>query len=343
MTGKENVKRAIEFEKPEYLPIVLEFDPDWMNEKNERKVIIIKELFAQLKHDILNPSPFVHSVGEITREGNKSFWFDEWDTGWEDDGFGTKAVTFPLEGGYELLADYKFPQSQLGSHVFHQDMLKENDGSKYIRTNVWFTLFERMWMLRGFENMLMDPYMNTSNFEYFRDKILDFNLARIEEWLKLNVNGIFFSDDWGTQRGLLMNPEDWRKYYKSAYAKMFRKVRDGGAHVWMHLCGDIRLILPDLIEIGLNVLNPVQTQAMNVNELAADFGGKVCFNGGVDVQGTLVNGIPEDVKQEVYKLVDMFGKYDGGYIGATSHTIMPETPLDNVIAMLEAFVEVQGR
>jgi len=333
MTGKENVKKAIEFGKPEYLPIELNFDPNWMNEKNENKVIIIKELFDQLKQDILNPSPFVHSVGEIIREGNKSFWLDEWGTGWEDDGYGTKAVTFPLEDGYELLSDYKFPQPQ--------DMLKENDGSKYVRANVWFTLFERMWMLRGFENMLMDPYINTSNFEYFRDKIVDFNLARIEEWLKLNVDGIFFSDDWGTQRGLLMNPEDWRKYYKPAYAKMFRKVREGDAHVWMHLCGDIRLILPDLIEVGLNVLNPVQPQAMDVNELAADFSGKVCFNGGVDVQDTLVNGTPDDVKQEVYKLVDLFGKYDGGYIGATSHTIMPETPLDNVIAMLEAFAEVQ--
>jgi len=117
------------------------------------------------------------------------------------------------------------------------------------------------------------------------------------------------------------------------------RVRSGGAHVWMHLCGNITAILPDLIEIGLNVLNPVQPQAMDVRELSREFGGKVCFNGGVDVQGTLVRGTPEDVKREVHELVSLFGKFNGGYIGGTSHSVMPETPLNNVIAMYEAFAE----
>ncbi len=90
---------------------------------------------------------------------------------------------------------------------------------------------------------------------------------------------------------------------------------------------------------GLNVLNPVQPQAMDVHYLAREFGGKVCFSGGVDVQGTLIHGSPQDVKQEVDDLVDLFGSYDGGYIGGTSHSIMPETPLDNVIALYEAFLE----
>ena len=112
-------------------------------------------------------------------------------------------------------------------------------------------------------------------------------------------------------------------------------------HVWMHLCGDISAILPDLIEIGLNVLNPVQPQAMDVHKLSREFGGKVCFYGGVDVQGTLINGSPDDVKREVHELVDLFGRFNGGYIGSTSHSIMPETPLDNVIAMYEAFLEYQ--
>ena len=120
---------------------------------------------------------------------------------------------------------------------------------------------------------------------------------------------------------------------------MFERVHSDGAHVWMHLCGDISAILPDLVEIGLDVLNPVQPQAMNVHRLARDFGGKVCFNGGVDVQGTLVHGTPEEVKREVCDLLTLFGKYNGGYIADTSHSIMPETPLDNIIAMYEAFLQ----
>ncbi len=138
-----------------------------------------------------------------------------------------------------------------------------------------------------------------------------------------------------------MNPDDWRKFYKPSYKRMFDRVHLGGGHVWMHLCGNVRAILPDLIDIGLNVLNPVQPQAMDTSELAKEFGGQVCFNGGIDVQGTLIQGSTEDVRREVHTLVDLFGKFNGGYIGGTSHSVMPETPLDNVVALFEAFAEYQ--
>lgn len=203
------------------------------------------------------------------------------------------------------------------------------------------TLFERLWMLRGFENALMDPYADERGFCRLRDGIVGYNLAIIDQFVRRKVDGVFFSDDWGSQRGLLMEPGAWRRFYKPSYRRMFDRVRSGGAHVWMHLCGDIRAILPDLVEMGLNVLDPVQPQAMDVRSLARDFGGKVCFHGGVDVQGTLIRGSPEDVKREAHELVRLFGGKEGGYIGATSHTIMPETPLDNVIAMYEAFAEYQ--
>jgi uroporphyrinogen-III decarboxylase len=80
---------------------------------------------------------------------------------------------------------------------------------------------------------------------------------------------------------------------------------------------------------------------MDVRLLAREYGGQVCFNGGVDVQETLVRGTPKDVRREVHELVALFGRFNGGYIGGTSHSIMPETPLDNVIAMYEAFAEYQ--
>jgi uroporphyrinogen decarboxylase len=80
-------------------------------------------------------------------------------------------------------------------------------------------------------------------------------------------------------------------------------------------------------------------QTRRKRQLSREFGGKVCFNGGVDVQGTLARGTPEEVKREVHELVELFGNFNGGYIGGTSHSVMPETPLDNVIAMYEAFLE----
>jgi uroporphyrinogen decarboxylase len=104
----------------------------------------------------------------------------------------------------------------------------------------------------------------------------------------------------------------------------------------MHLCGDIRAILPDLIELGLDVLNPVQPRAMDVHELARDFGGHVCFCGGADVQGVLIDGPPARVRAHVDALVELFGSFNGGYILSTSHGLMPETPLDNVVALYDA-------
>jgi len=105
------------------------------------------------------------------------------------------------------------------------------------------------------------------------------------------------------------------------------------------LCGNIVSILPDLIEIGLNVLNPVQPQSMDVNCLAHEFGGRVCFNGGLDIQGTLIRGSPKEIKNEMKHLIKIFGRHNGGYIINTSHSIMPETPLDNIVALLEAVLE----
>ena len=188
----------------------------------------------------------------------------------------------------------------------------------------------------------MDPYTEYSNFKRLRDKIMEYNHRVIDNWLNVEgIDGLFFSDDWGSQEGLFMKPEDWRKFYKPCYKELFDRTKSGGLDVWMHLDGNIKDIIPDLIEIGLDVYNPVQNDCMDIEWLGREFGGHLCFNGGVDVQGTLVHGSTRDVKREVYELVNLFGRFNGGYIGGTSHSIMPETPLDNVIAVYEAFVEVR--
>ena len=338
ITGRENFIRTIEFRGPHHLPVLIGVDFDWLVEKDTAKITKIRELQSHFPSDAtcLNAA---RNLTEPEQENGALRWIDEWGTGWVDDGHGAKTEIYPLDGGYDLLEKYHFPAPDIPARFakFDSELIKNE--TKYFRPLVWFTLFERLWMLRGFENMLMDPYTDRHSFEYLRDRVLEFNLAMIDQWLARGANAIYFSDDWGSQRGLLINPVDWRKFYKPAYKAMFSRVRSGGAHVWMHLCGNITAILPDLIDLGLNVLNPVQPQAMDVRFLAKEFGGKICFNGGVDVQGTMVHGSPEDVKHEVHELVNLFGRFNGGYIGGTSHSIMPETPLDNVIALFEAFTE----
>lgn len=337
--GRENYKRTLEFRSPEYLPAALGCDVNWLQEKDEAKVAKIRELQSKFPADILHVGTSGEAIKPAWKENGVTRWVDEWGTGWEDDGHGGKTEGYPLEDGYHLLDSYKFPDPEEPGRFDHATKELANPNGRYTKGSVWFTLFERLWMLRGFNNMLMDPYLDPQNFARLRDRILEFNLAVIDHLIELNVDGVYFSDDWGSQRGLLVNPNDWRRDYKPAYAAMFDRVRRGGAHVWMHLCGDVSAILGDLIDIGLNVLNPVQPQAMDVRQLSRDFGGKVCFWGGVDVQGTMIRGATDDVRNECRELVRLFGRFNGGYIGGTSHSVMPETPLDNVIAMYETFVE----
>ncbi len=341
MTGVENYRRTIEFRKPEYLPVSIGCDFAWLYETDELKVGRIRELMSALPDDIY----FLHGDMDIRHSEDTACtekrWLDLWGTGWADDGHGAKAYSYPLEAGYDRLRHYAFPAPSCELAPSDLRVIREGAKGRYLGGLVWFTLFERLWMLRGFDNMLMDPYLEPENFSYLKGRVLEYNLQVIDKWMEQKLSGVYFSDDWGSQRGLLMDPEDWRKYYKPAYRAMFERVRGAGAHVWMHLCGDVSEILPDLVDIGLSVLNPVQPQAMSVQKLARDFGGKLCFCGGVDVQGTLIRGSPENVRREVFALVDLFGRYDGGYIGSTSHSIMPETPLDNIIALFEAFTDIR--
>ena len=336
LSGQDNFRRAIEFRAPSYLPTELGVDFNWLYEKDPAKTQRIRELQARFPADLLSLDAGRNLQEPATRAGVEQ-WTDEWSTGWLNDGHGGRAVSYPLITGYDALASYPFPDANHPGRFRDSDAQLAQRGDRYVRGAVWFTLFERLWMLRGFENILMDPHLYPDEFAALRDRIVEFNLAVIDQWLARGVDAVFFSDDWGWQRGLLIAPGEWRKFYKPCYAKMFRRVRDGGAHVWMHSCGNVTAIIPDLIEIGLNVLNPIQSQAMDVEFLAKEFGGKLCFLGGVDTQGMMVKETPAVVKREVNRMVNLFGRYGGGYIGGTSHTIMPETPLDNVIALYEAF------
>ena len=341
MTGRENYAKTIEFGGPDYVPCCIDVDLDWLYEKDAGKSEVILELRSQVRDDILCAFEAAGTRMDLRADNGNTQWNDEWGTGWLDDGFGAKTVIHPLSGGYDLMDEYAFPDPFLKGRFDESDTLLVNRGDRYVRPSVWFTLFERMWMLRGFENILIDPYLYEKEFAYLRDKIVDYDLAMIDQWLDRGVDGIFISDDWGSQRDLLINPDDWRRLYRDCYKKLFERIRSRGKHVWMHLCGNVISIIPDLLDLGLNVLNPVQPQAMDLDFLGENFGGNLCFYGGVDVQGTLVQGSVQEVKDSVKKLIDTFGSFNGGYIGGTSHSIMPETPLDNVMAMYETFLEYQ--
>jgi len=204
-------------------------------------------------------------------------------------------------------------------------------------------VFERSWALRGFEEALVDAIAHPSFYDELVEQITFHQLAIIERLLDLPIDGILFTDDWGYQQGVILGPERWRRYLKPRLARLFSRVHDAGKHVLAHCCGSIVDILPDLIEIGLEVYESVQPEAKNNNpyELKSRHGNRLTFWGGLGSQSIIPFGTPQEIHREVRKLCQEMGR-GGGYILAPAKEIQIDTPTENAAAVLEAFLNQTG-
>jgi uroporphyrinogen decarboxylase len=141
----------------------------------------------------------------------------------------------------------------------------------------------------------------------------------------------------------MISPRMWREIFKPWYRRLFDRAHQYGLHTMLHTCGNVSAIIGDLIDVGMDALNPLQPTAMDAVAIAAEFKGKVTFCGGVDVQYFIVNSTPEQVEQGIQRLIDIFDGPDGGFIIAPANSIMPETPLENVQTMFHAMREYSIR
>jgi uroporphyrinogen decarboxylase len=199
-------------------------------------------------------------------------------------------------------------------------------------------LFERSWNLRGFENILMDAVDDPDFFEEVLDRLTALYLRFVDYTADLPVDGILFGDDWGDQRGVILGPERWRKFLKPRWAKIYAAVHRHGKIVMSHSCGSVADIIPDLIEIGLDVLESVQPEAAGMNPygLKKRWGDKITFWGCLGSQSLLPFGTPEAIRAEVARLKKEMG-VGGGFILSPAKPLQPETPTANAVAAVEAF------
>ena len=202
-------------------------------------------------------------------------------------------------------------------------------------------VFERSWNIRGFEEVLLDVISEPDFYEELLDRIIELHLKFIAASVELPVDGIFFSDDWGDQRGVLMGPERWRRFFKPRVAKLYQAAHDAGKLTLSHCCGNVEDIVPDLIEIGLDVLESVQPEAMSPYELKKKWGDKITFWGGLGSQSTIPFGTRQEIFDEVQHLCTEMPR-GGGYILAPAKGLQPETSGENAAAVLEAFLKFTG-
>ena len=166
------------------------------------------------------------------------------------------------------------------------------------------------------------------------DRILEFNLSVIEKACKYDVDAMMFGDDWGMQSGLQMGKKLWLEFIYPRLKQMYALVKSKGKFVFIHSCGKVDSVFPDLIEIGLDVFNPFQPEVMDVYDMKQRFGDQLTFHGGISVQQTLPYGTVTETKDEVKHLLDIIGK-NGGYIAAPSHAIPGDARPENIAAMIE--------
>jgi len=236
------------------------------------------------------------------------------------------------------LKGYRFP-----SLVTDEDVkaLEEwcDRHSDYFRTYTFGMLFfERVWSMRGMENILMDMVAEPTFTHELFERLMELHLEAMDKILHLPFDSIRFGDDFGGQKGLIMGLPYWRKYIKPRLAKMYAKVRDAGKIVSIHSCGDNSEILGEMIDMGLQIFNPSQPEANDLAALKREFGKAVTFEGGIGTQAILPFGTPEEVKEEIRRCRLTLG-HGGGFIMTTTKPIRPEVPLDNALAAIYTIIE----
>lgn len=204
-------------------------------------------------------------------------------------------------------------------------------------------IFELARDLRGFENLIVDMMLNQKMARVLLDKITNITCSMARRYAESGADILSLGDDVGIQKKMLMSPETWRKWLKPRLSKVIgvaRKVNPGML-VYYHSDGYIEPIIPDLIEAGVDILNPVQPECMNPVEVKERYGDRLAFFGTVGIQTTMPHGTPEDVKKEVKMRIETVGK-GGGLLIAPTHVIEPDVPWENILAFFDA-VEEYGK
>jgi len=301
MNSKEVITRALEFRSPNRIPIIC---PSC----GYTDVINI-----QLKPD-KNWCPNLPKFEFINSKTPGNF-IDEWGCIWTvtgKDNMG-QVTGHPLVD-FKYMKNYNFPNPYAPGRF--EEIINNNNDDKYILFWIPFTLFERLYMLHGFDKTMVDLYLDRKNIIQLLDIILNFNLEVIDQIGKnnLKIDGIGITDDWGTGQSTFISLNLWREIFKNKYKQIIDLSHKYGFHVWMHSDGKINEFIPDFIELGLDAINLPSPKVVGIKEIGLNFNGKICFFTGVDNQTTLISGSKKEIEDEAKLIIKYWGSKKGGII-----------------------------
>jgi uroporphyrinogen decarboxylase len=299
----------------------------------------IKDLPARLDNHLLR----VNVAHSPRLSDDKKVSFDWWGAGWGTETEGYWHVVAPLAASADLAA-YSWPDPNAPELLAEAERTIAADAKqRFVVPNFGFALFERAWSLRGFDTLLMDLVDQPALAEELLERITEIQIVLAGRFVALGIDGGYFGDDYGAQRGLLFAPRLWRQMIKPRLGRMFAVFREAGLPVILHSDGDIWPILPDLVDIGLTCLNPVQPEVLDHSRLYREFGKHLSFYGGISTQKVLPKVSPTEVRAATRACICTLAPAGTGLILGPSHRMQSDIPPENVAAMLEAFPKATSR
>jgi hypothetical protein len=324
MTSREIIRKCVHFDGPPRIGLRFAAAPE--------------------KSDILGTGPGP-APGWQPKVENEDEWGFVWHTEVEDGRVKAamgQVKTHPL-ADWAAWADFVPPDGSAPERFAGAKAFRDATPDKYVTGSIGISGFNRMMFIRGLENLMIDMVADRDRFEALADVVFRFETDLIHGMGKCGLDGIWFGDDWGTQRGLMIRPALWRELFKPRFAEQFAVAHSYGMDVIFHSCGQVYDIIGDLIEIGADMLNLNQPDLWGAGTLARDFGGKVCFHCPVDAQRTLVTGPIEAIRAKAKELVDDLGCYNGGFVACADEAWEHgSVPAEHVAAMSAAFEELAG-
>ncbi len=289
ISARERVRRAVHFQRPDRVPILM------YNRDFEQSDLIVIEVAR-------------HWMGE-NRDTS------EWGFAWERRDGTMGQPRQPLLPSWDDWGRLAVPDPLDASRFEGVPRIMRQYGEKYYVASLALTGFTIMTFLRGFANTLEDLYLDRERIDRLADAVFGFEEGIIGQLKGNGFDAVAFFDDWGTQTGLIISPALWREMFLPRYRRQFELAHRLGLDVYFHSCGQIGEIIPDLIEIGVDILNLSQPNIFDVKALGAAYRGRVCFLCPVSYQTTSLTGGREEIRRDVASLIQNLGTLTGGIIG----------------------------
>jgi uroporphyrinogen decarboxylase len=363
---RERVLLALHHEAPDRCPMQISFTPEFAARLRASMSLEGKGhnphgggntyvLERALDQDMLLTSvgwANSYYAGETYGAAGSDTYVDEWGITWRkvayETQFGTghytEMVGHPLADDDALDAYQPPDPNRPELYVEAESTIRQYKDEYWIVGVTVTTIWETAWALRGYEQALIDLIYNPDLVERLFDIPFHYHLAAARRLVELGVDMIWIGDDVGMQQGMLISVETWRRLFKPRLATFIATLKDLNPDVKVayHSDGAIWPIIPDLIEIGLDVLNPIQPRCMDPAQVKVRFGKELCLWGSIDEQHTLPFGTPDDVRREVLTRLESIGQ-EGGLILGPTHHVQLDTPLENFWAMVETIRQTAHR